>query len=41
MFCGLVLALQIESHKLEWKVESKVGSLDNSRHIPGGGEKKV
>jgi len=35
------LWLQIENKKLEWKAESKVGSLDNARHKPGGGEKKV
>jgi len=33
--------LQIESKKLDWNVASKVGSLDNAQHRPGGGEKKV
>ena len=33
--------LQIESKKLDWNVTSKVGSLDNAQHKPGGGEKKV
>ncbi len=32
---------QIESRKLDWKVDSKVGSLDNAKHQAGGGEKKV
>ena len=32
---------QIENHKLDWNVESRVGSLDNASHKPGGGEKKV
>ena len=29
------------NQKLEFKVESKVGSLDNVKHRPGGGDKKV
>jgi len=33
--------VQIESKKLDWNVTSKVGSLDNAQHRPGGGEKKV
>ena len=32
---------QIEQRKLEWNVESKVGSLDNAAHKAGGGTKKV
>ncbi len=32
---------QIESKKLDWKVQSKVGSLDNAQHKAGGGVKKV
>ena len=32
---------QIEQHKLEWNVSSKVGSLDNAAHKAGGGTKKV
>ena len=32
---------QIQSEKLEWNVESRVGSLDNATHRPKGGEKKV
>ncbi|CAG2066439.1 unnamed protein product [Timema podura] len=31
----------IESQKLEIKAESKVGSLSNVKHKPGGGEKKI
>ena len=27
--------------KLNYKVQSKVGSLDNAKHRPGGGDKKV
>ena len=33
--------LQIESKKVEWKAESRIGSLDNAKHNPGGGDKKV
>ena len=32
---------QIENKKLDWKVESRVGSLDNASHKAGGGDKKV
>ena len=32
---------QIETQKLEWKTTSRVGSLDNATHKPGGGDKKV
>ena len=39
IFC--VFRQQIESHKLEWNVESKVGSLDKADYKPGGGDKKV
>ena len=38
-FC--VFRQQIERHKLEWNVESKVGSLDKADYKPGGGDKKV
>ena len=34
-------AHQIESQKLDWKAESKVGSMDNATHVAGGGDKKV
>lgn len=33
--------LQILDQKIELKVQSKVGSLDNVKHRPGGGDKKV
>jgi hypothetical protein len=39
LLCGA--ALQIESQKLEWKASSKIGSLNNTGHKAGGGEKKV
>lgn len=39
--CNLVWNIKIESAKLEWKVTSKVGSLENAQHVPGGGAKKV
>lgn len=32
---------QIENQKLDYKVESKVGSLDNVKHKPGGGDVKI
>ena len=32
---------QILDQKIELKVESKVGSLANIKHKPGGGDKKV
>ncbi len=37
----VVCAFQIESQKVEWKVQSRVGSMDNARHKAGGGDKKV
>lgn len=33
--------LQIENQKLEFKAESKVGSLSNVKHKPGGGDVKI
>lgn len=33
--------LQIEDQKLEIKAQSKIGSLDNVKHKPGGGEVKI
>ena len=38
---AILLLIQIESRKLEWKAQSKVGSMDNAKHKPTGGEKKV
>ena len=32
---------QIETQKLDWSKKSKVGSLDNAKHKPAGGDKKV
>ena len=34
-------AFQIENRKIQLNVQSKVGSLDNVKHRPGGGDKKV
>lgn len=33
--------MKVVSQKLEWKVQSKVGSLDNVKHVPGGGQVKI
>lgn len=34
--------MEIKSEKVEFKtVQSKVGSLENVTHVPGGGKKKV
>lgn len=41
VFYENVLNPQIETEKLEWKVESKVGSLDYVHHQAGGGDKQV
>lgn len=32
---------QIDTKKLEFKAQSKIGSLDNVKHRPGGGDKKI
>ena len=32
---------QIENRKLDWNTASKIGSLDNAKHKPGGGQVKV
>jgi hypothetical protein len=32
---------QIENQKLEFKAQSKVGSMDNVKHKPGGGDVKI
>lgn len=44
--CELCLAagggrVEIRSEKLEFKGQSKVGSLENIGHTPGGGQRKV
>jgi microtubule-associated protein tau len=44
MFLLLVLGggeKKIESQKLEWKADSKVGSKDYLTHKPGGGQVKI
>lgn len=35
--------MEVKSEKLDFKerVQSKIGSLDNITHVPGGGHKKV
>lgn len=33
--------LQIESKRLSWNAESKIGSLEKANHKPAGGEVKV
>lgn len=33
--------MEIKSEKLEFKAQSKVGSLGNISHVPGGGNKRV
>lgn len=33
--------VKVVTQKLEWKVKSKVGSLDNVKHVPGGGNVKI
>ena len=32
---------QIESHKAEWNVGSRIGSMDKMKHVAGGGDVKV
>lgn len=33
--------IEIRSEKLEFKAQSKVGSMDNIKHVPGGGNRRV
>lgn len=33
--------MEIKTEKLDFKAPSKVGSLDNIGHVPGGGQKRV
>lgn len=33
--------MEIKHEKLEFRGQSKVGSLGNVSHVPGGGQKKV
>ena len=35
------LTFQIENRKLNWNAESRIRSLDNHHHVPGGGDKKI
>ena len=35
------IIFQIHNEKLEFKVASRIGSLANVKHRPGGGEKKI
>jgi len=35
------LFFQIPMQKIDIKAESKIGSLDNVKHKPGGGDKKI
>lgn len=32
---------QITQVKLQWSAKSKIGSLENATHKPGGGDKKI
>lgn len=41
MLFSVIENFQIQTQKLEIKAQSKVGSLDNVKHKPGGGEKKI
>lgn len=34
-------SFQIMSTKLQWAAKSKIGSLENANHKPGGGDKKI
>lgn len=40
-FVYLFWLFQIENKKLDWKAQPKIGSMDNAKHTPGGGDKKV
>lgn len=33
--------IEIRSEKLEFKAQSKIGSLDNIGHVAGGGQRRV
>ena len=35
------MIFQIMTAKLDWKVEARIGSLDNASHVPGGGNVHV
>lgn len=36
-----VLYMQIVTNKLTWEAKSKINSLENAAHKPGGGDKKI
>ena len=36
-----VIIFQIHNEKVEFKVASRIGSLANVKHRPGGGDKKI
>lgn len=33
--------VRVITQKLDWNVRSKIGSLDNVKHVPGGGNVKI
>lgn len=33
--------IEIRSEKLEFRAQSKIGSMDNIKHTPGGGSRRV
>lgn len=35
------MVFQITHTKLQWNAKSKIGSLENASHKPGGGDKKI
>lgn len=37
----IIKIFQIETKKLDIKAKSKIGSLDNVKHKPGGGDRKI
>ena len=41
ILCAAIFSIKIESHKVEWNAQPRIGSLDNASHKPGGGSKKV
>lgn len=41
LFVPFVSLAQILSTKLQWTAKSKIGSLENANHKPGGGDKKI
>lgn len=37
----ILFIFQITTTKLSWTAKSKIGSLENANHKPGGGDKKI